>query len=149
MVPPASDRVPRVRPYSGATCVSSASLTGLLPPSADLSRSIQLAYPQSRFGGPQPLLQAVGLASFPFARRYLGNRFFFLFLRVLRCFSSPSSLRIAMYSLYDTYALPYVGSPIRISAGLWICAPHRSFSQLITSFVGSQCQGIPLMLLLT
>ena len=54
-----------------------------------------------------------------------------------------------MYSVKDTYALPYVGSPIRISAGLWICAPHRSFSQLITSFFGSQCQGIPLMLLLT
>ena len=30
-----------------------------------------------------------GLGCFPFARRYLGNRFFFLFLRVLRCFSSP------------------------------------------------------------
>ena len=30
-----------------------------------------------------------GLGSFPFARRYLGNRFFFLFLGVLRCFSSP------------------------------------------------------------
>ena len=54
-----------------------------------------------------------------------------------------------MYWLKDTYALPYVGSPIRTSAGLWICAPHRSFSQLITSFFGSQCQGIPLMLLLT
>ena len=33
-----------------------------------------------------------GLASFPFARRYLGNRCFFLFLRVLRCFSSPRYL---------------------------------------------------------
>ena len=30
-----------------------------------------------------------GLGSSPFARRYLGNRFFFLFLWVLRCFSSP------------------------------------------------------------
>ena len=30
-----------------------------------------------------------GLGCFPFARRYLGNRCFFLFLRVLRCFSSP------------------------------------------------------------
>ena len=149
MVPPASDRVPRVRPYSGAACVSSASLTGLLPPSADLSRSIQLAYPQSRSGSPQPLLQAVGLASFPFARRYLGNRCFFLFLELLRCFSSLRSPPAVMYWLQDTYALPYVGSPIRTSAGLWICAPHRSFSQLITSFIGSQCQGIPLMLLLT
>ena len=30
-----------------------------------------------------------GLGCFPFARRYSGNRFFFLFLGVLRCFSSP------------------------------------------------------------
>ena len=29
-----------------------------------------------------------GLGSFPFARHYLGNRFFFLFLQLLRCFSS-------------------------------------------------------------
>ena len=32
-----------------------------------------------------------GLGCFLFARRYWGNRFFFLFLRVLRCFSSPRS----------------------------------------------------------
>ena len=37
-------------------------------------------------------ITTLGLASFPFARRYLGNRFFFLFLRVLRCFSSPGYL---------------------------------------------------------
>ena len=34
-----------------------------------------------------------GLACFPFARRYSGNRCFFLFLRVLRCFSSPGALQ--------------------------------------------------------
>ena len=33
-----------------------------------------------------------GLGSFHFARRYFGNRCFFLLLRVLRCFSSPGSL---------------------------------------------------------
>ena len=31
-----------------------------------------------------------------FARRYWGNRFFFLFLRVLRCFSSPGCLLMAI-----------------------------------------------------
>ena len=31
----------------------------------------------------------LGLGCFPFARRYLGNRGCFLFLGVLRCFSSP------------------------------------------------------------
>ena len=34
------------------------------------------------------------------------------------------------------------GSPIRISTDRRICAPNRSFSQLITSFFGSWCQGI-------
>ena len=34
------------------------------------------------------------------------------------------------------------GFPIRISPDQWICAPPRSFSQLVTSFIGSQCQGI-------
>ena len=33
-----------------------------------------------------------GLGSSPFARRYSGNRSFFLFLRLLRCFSSPGYL---------------------------------------------------------
>ena len=36
----------------------------------------------------------------------------------------------------------HVGLPIQISAALWIFAPPRGFSQLITSFVGSQCLGI-------
>ena len=40
------------------------------------------------------LLHLYGLGSSLFARRYWGNRVFFLFLRVLRCFSSPRSLRL-------------------------------------------------------
>ncbi len=41
------------------------------------------------FSPTTPTSKLVGLGSSPFARRYLGNRFFFLFLWVLRCFSSP------------------------------------------------------------
>ena len=37
---------------------------------------------------PQPLPRRTGLGSSPFARRYLGNRFYFLFLQLLRCFTS-------------------------------------------------------------
>ena len=40
-----------------------------------------------------------GLGSFHFARRYFGNRVFFLLLRLLRCFSSPGSLCIPMDSV--------------------------------------------------
>ena len=39
----------------------------------------------------------------------------FLFLRVLRCFTSPGSLPAAMDSPQDTAALPAVGFPIRTS----------------------------------
>ena len=42
-----------------------------------------------------------GLGSFHFARRYSGNRVFFLFLALLRCFSSGGSRHTAMDSLYD------------------------------------------------
>ena len=35
-----------------------------------------------------PADKSAGLGSFLFARRYLGNRYFFLFLQLLRCFSS-------------------------------------------------------------
>ena len=38
-----------------------------------------------------PTCTHVGLGLFHFARRYFGNRVFFLFLRLLRCFSSPGS----------------------------------------------------------
>ena len=44
----------------------------------------------------------------------------------------------------------HAGCPIRKSPDRWICAPPRSFSQLITSFIGCQCQGIrPAPFLLT
>ena len=65
--------------------------TGLSPSLAGLPRpfSYQL---QINYAVLTPKNKFFGLGSFPFARRYLGNRCFFLFLRVLRCFSSPGSL---------------------------------------------------------
>ena len=40
---------------------------------------------------PQPCLNRTGLGSSRFARHYFGNHSYFLFLWVLRCFSSPRS----------------------------------------------------------
>ena len=34
------------------------------------------------------------------------------------------------------------GCPIQKSADQWLCAPPRGLSQLVTSFIGSWCQGI-------
>ena len=67
--------------------------------------------------------------SSPFARRYLGNRGFFLFLRVLRCFSSPRSPPRPMYSVVDAGVLPRPVSGfgyLRVIA--WLAA-HRSLTQ--------------------
>ena len=63
--------------------------------------------------------------------------FYFLFLRVLRCFSSPGSPHLAMYLLSDNIVLPMLCFHIRISTDLRLCASPRSFSQLITSFFGA------------
>ena len=52
--------------------LTSVSLTGLLPSMVELSRSIQIQMCHA-CRSPQPQMQAFGLASFPFARRYLGN----------------------------------------------------------------------------
>ena len=86
-----------------------------------------------------------GLASSAFARHYLRNLCWCLFLALLRCFSSGGSPHIPI--LFSIWYLA-VGFPIRKSPDRWIFAPPRSLSQLVTSFIGSWCQGIPLALLL-
>ena len=55
---------------------------------------------------------------------------------------TPSPPRTLLIHVRVTRHLPWPGSPIRTSAGLWIFAPHRGFSQLITSFFGYRCPGI-------
>ena len=68
--------------------------------------------------------------------------FYFLFLRVIRWFSSPGSPRMTMDSSYDSTTLLVLSFLIRTSAGLGSFAAHRSFSQLVTSFFGAMYQGI-------
>ena len=88
----------------------------------------------------------LGLASSAFARHYSQNLGWFLFLALLRCFSSGGSPHIPMYSVYDdkTFLLP--DCSIRKSADQSLLTAPRSLSQLVTSFFGSRCQGIPLVL---
>ena len=57
----------------------------------------------------------LGLGCFRFARRYLGNHCCFLFLRLLRCFSSPRSPLQPMYSAGDVSGLAETGFPIQKS----------------------------------
>ena len=74
-----------------------------------------------------------GLGSYHFARRYFGNRFFFLFLRVLRCFSSPGSQHNTMDSCYVDGGLLRQVSPFRnhwIKGYLLLPNAYRSLSRL-------------------
>ena len=74
-----------------------------------------------------------GLGSFHFARRYFGNRFFFLFLRLLRCFSSPGSPPYVMDWRMDDTSSSYRVSPfrhLRIKDYLHLPAAFRSLSRL-------------------
>ncbi len=74
-----------------------------------------------------------GLGSFPFARRYSGNHFCFLFLRLLRCFSSPGSPPCVMDWRMDDRSSSCRVSPfryLRLSGYLLLPAAFRSLSRL-------------------
>ena len=68
------------------------SLKGLSPSMVELSRSFGYQFiVHITVLQPQVCRNNLGLGSFPFARHYLGNHFCFIFLRLLRCFSSAGS----------------------------------------------------------
>jgi hypothetical protein len=83
----------------------SLSPTGLSPSLACLPRSVRLHYIYLLVVL-NPITFGDGLGSFPFARRYLGNRCFFLLLALLRCFSSrgvPSSWLCVHHGMLKYY----------------------------------------------
>ena len=84
-----------------------------------------------------PKCKHLGLGSSPVARRYWGNHVCFLFLRVLRCFSSPRYL-----SLRSDGSLHPPGCPIRKPVDHSLLAAPYGISSLGTSFVGALPQGI-------
>ena len=132
MVPPDSHKVPRVSWYSGYCRCLPFSRTGLSPPMAGFSKTVPLTS-GSLTQSTTPQCTHRGLGSFPFARRYSGNRIFFLFLRVLRCFSSPGSPCTAMYSPYSGWGFPSRVSPfrnLRVVGYLLLSAAYRSLSRL-------------------
>ncbi len=109
------------------------SLTGLLPSLAVLSNTLQLSFLVD-FWVLHPVgITTYGLGSSDFARHYFRNRFYFLFLRVIRCFSSPGSLR---HTYFIQYAIPrhyswWVPSfgYLRISVYLRLPVAFRSLSR--------------------
>ena len=106
--------------------------TGLSPSPAGLPRPVLLHSVSFPAVLTPPCIHG-GLGSFRFARRYSGNHCCFLFLRLLRCFSSPGSLRTAMDSPGGAWSLSRRVSPFRhprIYAHLQLPAAFRSLSRL-------------------
>ena len=66
----------------------------------------------------------------------------FLFLQVLRWFTSLRCLPTPMHSGWDPPVRPRGGFPIRTSPGQRPLAAHRGLSQLATSFIDCWRQGI-------
>ena len=133
MVPPTSHKVPRVSWYSGSCSLSTDFAYGAFTLSGWLSQNHSAIRSTHLMQSVTPLCTHSGLGSSHFARRYSGNRCFFLFLRVLRCFSSPGSLRIPMYSVYDDRGLLCQVSPFRnrwVNGYLLLTIAYRSLSRL-------------------
>ena len=112
--------------------LSSISRTGLSPSLAGLPRTVLLSLKVIN-AVRTPECTHSGLGSFHFARRYFGNHGCFLFLRLLRCFSSPGSLRIPMNSVYGDGGFLRRVSPfrnLRVIGYLLLAAAYRSLSRL-------------------
>ena len=132
MVPASSHKVPRVSWYSGSRHVNSSFAYGAFTLSGRLSQNRSLNLPQWLVQSVTPACTHAGLGSSGFARRYSQNRCFFLFLRLLRCFSSPGSLPYVMDWRMDDRGLLCRVSPfgyLRIDGYLLLPEAFRSLSR--------------------
>ena len=98
MVPLDSRRISRARRYLGEVReIAAFRLRGYYPLWLGFHRHIRLGSdfltPTRTFPRPRYRRSDNGLGCSPFARHYSGNRGCFLFLGLLRCFSSPAYLR--------------------------------------------------------
>ena len=132
MVPADSRRIPRAPRYSGAAWsrgLHFAYGTVTLFRQAFLPVPLCIAF--RTVGGPTTPGDArdvPGLGSCAFARHYLRNRFYFLFLRVLRCFSSPGSPQVLAWCRDRSRRVSPFGHP-RVTGHLPLTAAFRSLSR--------------------
>ena len=120
------------------------------------SHPLWLAFPKPFFCNAFELMMVrtpqcthCGLGSSGFARRYSRNRCFFLFLRLLRCFSSPGSPPYVMDSRMDTRGFHVWVSPFRhprINRHVPLPAAFRSLSRLSSALSAKASALCPFLL---
>ena len=147
MVPPSSHRVSRVRRYSGYnwSCLPFVyeTLTLFGVPSHTLRLDVHIPYvvrtPEILlppvWPAPLSLATTQGISVDVFSSPYLD----------VSVQAVPS---VYLWIQYTVTGLHLPGCPIRRSADHRLLSPSRGFSQIAASFIGSQCQGIPLALFL-
>jgi hypothetical protein len=139
MVPVDSGRISPVPPYSGYPPCKQSCVYGAITRYGHVFQTCSTCIVHNCAGPTTPSRMRDGLGCSAFARHYLRNHCCFLFLRVLRCFSSPGFSP----PCGGSPAFSRGGCPIRTPADQRSFAPPRSFSQLTASFVISESQGIP------
>ncbi len=126
MVPDNSTGIPRVPAYSGGAPYLSYSGYGNLTLCVPAFQPVPLVFltPLEHSFYPGTCLNTAGLGSSPFARRYLGNRCYFLFLQVLRCFSSLRSPPLSADVGIAPHGLPHSD----ICGSMRICRSPQLFA---------------------
>ena len=142
MVPDISTGIPRAPAYSGADSTRyPLRLRGshpLWPGIPAGSARLSLIFGVGPIT-PAPALRPRRFGLFPVRSPLLGKSLLLSFPMGTKMFQFPT---FASLIPRMTESLP-PGCPIRTSAGQWVFAPRRGFSQLVTSFFASESQGIP------
>ena len=139
MVPAPSYEISRVSHYSGFYLVNlffvywTFTVFGLLSQTILLNSLNQLCSPNPGW------ISSSGLGSSYFARHYFRNRVFFLFLWVLRCFSSPRSPPIHYFThvwinqLFSWLEFPHsdIHGLLNICFSPWLFAAYHVFLRLL------------------
>ena len=141
MVPPSSHGIPRVPRYSGYHAPTLTFKYGTLTLFGLPSHAVLLVFVVFKVvRTPKALLLSVWPLPRSLATTYGISVDFFSspYLDV----SVQAVPLICLWIQHMIHGLLHVDSSIRKSAAHWIFAPPRGLSQLVTSFIGSQCQGI-------
>ena len=122
--------------------MSVASRTGLSPSAARRSRRLRSQHTKARRGPTTPHgpCDTARFGLFPVRSPLLGESLLFSFPAGTKMFQFPAFASVI--STYGCQVFNLTGFPIRRSAGQRSFAPHRSFSQLITSFIACGSLGI-------
>ena len=132
MVPARSHKVSRVSWYSGYRHVRFPFMYGAFTLCGRLSQNLSIriseSIPRSEPGHARTTVWPLSIS----LAATLEIEFFFLFLRLLRCFSSPGSLPYVMYWRMDDRGFLCRVSPfgnLRVSGYLLLTAAYRSLSR--------------------